>query len=169
MQGGGCKAGQMSFALRPFRSDDAGWLVAQHAAHYSQAEGFDATFGPLVAGIVDAFVRNHDPACEAGWIAHQGDRRLGSIFCVRLDETTAKLRLFYVAAPARGTGVAQALLDTCLGFAAARGYSGMELWTHESHRAAGAIYRRNGFVRTAAEPVHSFGVDLIEETWQIAF
>lgn len=94
---------------------------------------------------------------------------MGCIFCVRKDDSTAKLRLFYVVQSARGTGVAQALIDSCLGFARAAGYAGLTLWTHESHAAAGRIYKRNGLIRTRAEPVHSFGVDLIEETWEIAF
>ncbi|WP_108816167.1 GNAT family N-acetyltransferase [Loktanella sp. Alg231-35] len=159
----------MDFDLRPFDAADADWLVSQHATYYAKAEGFDDSFGPLVHRIIEGFVEAHDNTCEAGWIAHQGDQRLGSIFCVRKDDTTAKLRLFYVVQDARGTGVAQALLDQCLGFARAAGYAGLTLWTHESHAAAGRIYTRNGLTRTHAEPVHSFGVDLVEETWQIAF
>lgn len=159
----------MEFALRPFSSADSGWLVDQHAAHYRRVEGFDDSFGPLVAGIVQSFLAQHDPRSEAGWIACQGTDRLGSIFCVRNDAQMVKLRLFYVVENARGTGVAQALLEQCLGFARGAGYKGLTLWTHESHVAAGRIYHRNGFIRTCAKPVHSFGVDLVEETWEIAF
>ncbi len=159
----------MDFALRPFEATDADWLVTEHARHYAQAEGFDDTFGPLVHSIVADFLNAHDPKAEAGWVAQRGGVRLGSIFCVRLDAATAKLRLFYVMQDARGTGVAQALLDQCLGFARNVGYAGLTLWTHESHAAAGRIYKRNGFTRTHAVPVHSFGVNLVEETWQIAF
>jgi len=157
----------MNYKLRPFTAADADWLVAEHARHYAEAEGFDATFGPLVAEIIAAFLESHNPGREAGWIAADGDARLGSIFCVGLDEDTAKLRLFYVRPEGRGTGIAQALLDQCLRFARDVGYREMTLWTHESHRAAGGIYRRNGFVRVAAKPVQSFGVDLVEETWAI--
>ena len=159
----------MTYAIRPFAATDAAWLIAEHARHYAEAEGFDDTFGPLVSRIVTDFLTAHDARREAGWIAHDGDRRLGSIFCVRLDAQTAKLRLFYVVREGRGTGIAQGLLTTCLEFAKAAGYHGLTLWTHESHRAAGAIYRRNGFDRVAAKPVHSFGVDLVEETWRIQF
>ncbi len=159
----------MDFVLRPFDAADADWLIARHAAHYAQAEGFDDTFGPLVASIIAAFLADHDPLREAGWIAQSGDTRLGSIFCVRLDDATAKLRLFYVVPAARGLGVAQSLLDQCLGFARQAGYAGLTLWTHESHKAAGRIYTRNGLTRSHAVPVHSFGVDLVEETWQITF
>ena len=159
----------MDFKLRPFDATDAEWLIGQHADHYARVEGFDDTFGPLVESIVQAFLGQHDASAEAGWIAANGDTRLGSIFCVRCDEATAKLRLFFVRDAARGTGVAQGLLDQCLGFARSAGYAGLTLWTHESHAAAGRIYKRNGLTRTRAEPVHSFGVDLVEETWQIAF
>lgn len=159
----------MEFAIKPFGREDASWLIDEHANHYASVEGFDETFGPLVAEILSQYFAHHDPTCEAGWLAHAGETRLGSIFCVRLSQTTAKLRLFYAVPAARGTGIAQALLTECLGFAKDAGYDGMTLWTHESHRAAGGIYRRNGFARTAAKPVHSFGVDLIEETWQIQF
>ena len=159
----------MDYNIRPFHADDADWLVRQHAAHYAQAEGFDGSFGPLVEGIIAGFLAEHDPVREAGWIAQRENQRLGSIFCVQLTAETAKLRLFYLVPEARGTGAAQALLDTCLQFARDAGYAGLTLWTHESHAAAGRIYKRNGFSRTDAKPVHSFGVDLVEETWEIAF
>ena len=159
----------MTYSIRPFSSDDADWLIRQHADHYAKAEGFDDTFGPLVASIIQDFLERHDPKSESGWVAHDGDMRLGSIFCVRNGDQTAKLRLFYLVPEARGTGAAQALLDRCLTFARTAGYRDMTLWTHESHVAAGKIYARNGFARVSAKPVHSFGVDLVEETWQISF
>jgi GNAT superfamily N-acetyltransferase len=161
--------GAMNFHLRSFAASDADWLVTEHGKHYTEHEGFDASFAPLVASILAEFVDQGDVAGQAGWIAHNGSDRLGSIFCVRNDERMAKLRLFFVVQQARGTGAAQALLDQCLQFARDSGYAGLTLWTHESHRAAGAIYSRNGLMRVDAKPVHSFGRDLIEETWQITF
>lgn len=159
----------MEFDLRPFVAADTDWLVDQHATYYAKAEGFDDSFGPLVRSILEDFLSLHDDTCEAGWIADRDGQPFGSIFCVRKTKNTAKLRLFYVVQDARGTGVAQALLDQCLGFARDAGYAGLTLWTHESHAAAGRIYTRNGLTRTRAEPVYSFGVDLVEETWEIAF
>jgi GNAT superfamily N-acetyltransferase len=154
--------------LRDLRPGDAGWIVMRHAELYTRDEGFDASFEPLVARILADFLDAHDPARERGWIAEGPDgRRLGSIFCVRLDDTTAKLRLFLVEPEARGTGLAQRLLAACLGFARNAGYARLTLWTHESHRAACALYARTGFRLTAARPVRSFGQDLVEQTWDI--
>jgi GNAT superfamily N-acetyltransferase len=154
-------------ALRHYAPSDRDWLVDRHQTHYRDAEGFDDTFGPLVGGILDAFSAQHDPTCERGWIAQQGSTRLGSIFCVRLDETTAKLRLFLLVPEVRGTGLGKTMLQTCMAFAKGAGYGRMSLWTHESHRAAGALYRSHGWSLDSSTPVQSFGQDLVEQMWSI--
>lgn len=155
--------------IREFRASDTDWLVEQHGTQYAEAEGFDDTFGPLVASILDAFNADHDSTCERGWIAEENGKRLGSVFCVRLNEDTAKLRLFLLTPQARGKGLGRILLAHCMGFAQRAGYAGMQLWTHESHRAACALYAKTGWQLTDSKPVHSFGCDLVEQTWVIRF
>jgi len=153
--------------LRPFTPEDADWLVRQHADIYAAEEGFDDSFGALVASILRDFIRDHDPLAERGWIAQQGAQRLGSIFCVRQADGIAKLRLFLLVPQARGLGLGKRLLEACMGFARTAGYREMRLWTHESHRAACALYAASGWRMVEAKPVHSFGVDLVEQSWQI--
>ncbi len=156
-----------TIALHPFTPNDAEWLIAQHEALYASDEGFDATFGALVRGIVEGFIADHDPEAERGWIAWQGQRRVGSIFCTRHDAQSAKLRLFLIVPEARGKGLGHRMLDQCMAFARACGYVRMQLWTHESHRAACALYASHGWRLTASHPVRSFGVDLVEQSWEI--
>lgn len=152
--------------LDDLRIGDAGWLIQRHAELYAQDAGFDASFEPLVARILADFLDAHDPARERGWIARAGDRRLGSIFCVQgPDAATAKLRLFLLEPEARGLGLGYRLLHTCLDFARGAGYGRITLWTHESHRAACALYARNGFACVTSTPVRSFGQDLVEQQW----
>ncbi|WP_425099800.1 GNAT family N-acetyltransferase [Tropicibacter sp. S64] len=158
----------MTVTLDPFSPEDIGWLVEQHGTHYAQAEGFDSSFGALVASILRDFAAGHDPSRERGFIAWEDGVRLGSIFCVRLDEETAKLRLFFLKPEARGKGLGKRLLHANMAFARAAGYRKMVLWTHESHRAACALYAATGWTLTRSEPVHSFGVDLVEQAWEIA-
>jgi GNAT superfamily N-acetyltransferase len=153
--------------LRRFEASDRDWLVAQHEIQYAQAEGFDASFGVLVAEIVDAFLSDHDPAIEAGWIACEDGQRLGSIFCVGLTEQTAKLRLFLLVPDARGKGLGHMMLNHCMRFARKSGYTDMQLWTHESHRAAGALYAKNGWMLGQTKDVVSFGKPNIEQHWHI--
>ncbi|AXI45963.1 GNAT family N-acetyltransferase [Sulfitobacter sp. SK012] len=155
--------------IRRFLATDRDWLVEAHGTHYARDEGFDASFGVLVAQIIDGFIDGHDAEDEAGWVAWRGDQRLGCIFCVRLGPETAKLRLFLLEPKARGLGLGRQMLATCMGFAKQRGYLGMQLWTHESHRSAGALYERNGWTLTNSVPVVSFGQPNIEQTWEITF
>lgn len=156
-------------ALRLFTADDRNWLVGRHRVLYQAAEGFDASFGDLVGEILDDFIANHDPNREAGWIAEQDGKRLGSIFCVALDDKTAKLRLFLLTPDARGKGLGRQMVRHCMGFAETRRYEGMRLWTHESHNAACALYLDFGWSLELAKPVRSFGQDLVEQHWSYRF
>ncbi|WP_306006086.1 GNAT family N-acetyltransferase [Aquicoccus porphyridii] len=153
--------------LRNLEIGDAGWLIEQHGMLYARDEGFDRTFEALVAEVLADFIRHHDPACERAFIAEENGTRLGSIFCVRNDEQTARLRLFLLMPEVRGRGLGRYLLDTCMGWARDRGYRRMRLSTHESHRAACALYARAGWRCVASKPVRSFGVDLVEQDWEI--
>ena len=42
------------------------------------------------------------------------------------------------------------------------------LWTNRNLLAARGIYRQRGYVLTGSEPHHSFGHDLVGETWELA-
>jgi len=161
--------GMSAIELTPYTVTDHDWLVQQHSTLYTRFEGFDDTFGPLVDSILTDFEAEHDPLCEIGWIAREGDTRLGSIFCVKVDAQTAKLRLFLLVPEARGKGLGRLLLQRCMEFAKEQGYQRMSLWTHESHVAACRLYEQNGWACTSSKPVTSFGVQLIEQQWEIAF
>lgn len=153
--------------LHRFGRADRDWLIDQHSAHYALEEGFDDTFGPMVARIVDDFLATHDPSCEKGWMAKQGEERLGCIFCVRVNDQTAKLRLFMVVPQARGMGLGRQLVETCMAFARSAGYLDMQLWTHQSQVAAGALYAKTGWTLVESRRAHSFGKENIEETWTV--
>lgn len=154
--------------LRDLMPGDSGWLVQQHGELYQRDEGFDHRFEALVAEILADFIRNHDPKNERGFIAERDGQRLGSVFCVRKDAETAKLRLFILVPEARGLGLGRQLLEACMDYARARGYRRMVLWTHKSHNAACALYAKYGFEITSETEVNEFGVDLISQNWEIA-
>ncbi len=135
-------------------------MVHRHGALYAQEYGWDETFEALVAEIVAGFARAHDPQREACWVADQ-DGVVGSVFLVRADDHTAKLRLLYVEPRARGSGLGRTLVETCVEFARRAGYRRITLWTNDVLVAARRIYQGVGFRLVQAEPHNSFGHDLV--------
>lgn len=155
--------------IRPLgQPGDLGWVVMAHGEVYASEFGWDTTFEDLVARIVADYAADHEPTREAAWIAEVGDRRVGCIFCVAGDDaTTAKLRILLVHPDARGQHLGGRLVDTCVEFARAAGYERMCLWTNDPLRAARRIYLQRGFILTAEEPHHSFGVDMVGQTYEL--
>jgi GNAT superfamily N-acetyltransferase len=159
--------------IRPLgRPGDLGWVVMAHGEVYSAEFGWDIGIEALVARIVADFAAEPDPAWEAAWIAELDGRRAGCIFCVqdpssKDQDRTAVLRILLVDQQARGHRLGALLVDTCLDFARQAGYRRMRLWTNHPLAAARRIYLERGFTLTTEEPHHSFGVDLIGQTYEL--
>ena len=156
------------FVLRAHRPGDMDWIVRRHGALYARQNGWDASFETLVGDICAAFERDFDPSREHCWIAEMDGRRVGSIALARDgEEGVAKLRLLLVEEEARGYGLGSRLVDECHRFARAAGYRKMRLWTTDQQDAARRIYRNKGYAQVAEEPVHAFGKDMVNETWEM--
>jgi len=155
------------FLLRSHRPGDIGWVISSQAKAYAEEYGWDISYEALVAEICAQFIRNYDAAREHCWIAETAGEPLGSIFLVNGGNDIAKLRLLLVEKKARGLGVGRALVEECIRSARARGYRTMTLWTQSVLLAARGIYQAAGFHRVKEEPHHSFGVDLVGETWEM--
>jgi DNA-binding MarR family transcriptional regulator/GNAT superfamily N-acetyltransferase len=154
-----------AYLLRAPRPGDLGWVIQRQAAGYAAEYGWDETYEALVARIIADYVDGHDPAREAAWIAEADGQRVGSILCVRKSDTVAQLRLLYVDPAARGLGIGSKLVEECLRFARAAGYTEMTLWTNSVLEQARRIYQRTGFTLAGEEAHHSFGADLVGQNW----
>jgi GNAT superfamily N-acetyltransferase len=149
------------------RPGDLGWVVMAHGEVYAAEFGWDGTFEALVARIVADYAGAHDPRREAAWIAELDGRRVGCVFCVAADETTAQLRILLVHPEARGHHLGSRLTATCVDFARAAGYERIKLWTNDCLVAARRIYLAGGFRLVEEEPHTSFGADLIGQVYEL--
>lgn len=155
------------YLLRPHQPGDMGWIVHRQAILYAEEYGWDGTYEGLAAEVVAQFIKNYDPNRERSWLAEKDGERVGAVFVAKESDTVAKLRLLHVEAEARGLGIGKRLVAECVRFARQAGYQKMTLWTQSILHAARHIYKDAGFQVVREEKHHSFGKDLMAETWEL--
>lgn len=155
--------------IRPLdRPGDLGWVVQAHGEVYAQEFGWDTSFEALVARIVADFATSGDGR-RAAWMAEVDGVRAGCVFCVPgPDDDTAVLRILLVHPAGRGRGLGGRLVDACVAHARAAGFGRLRLWTNDVLVAARGIYLDRGFVLVDQAPHHSFGVDLVGQTYELS-
>ena len=154
--------------IRGLQAGDLGWIIHRQAVLYTKEYGWNHEYEALVARILADFIEAFDPAHDGAWIAEMNGRIVGSVFLVHGDRPKlGKLRLLYVEQEARGTGVGARLVNACIERARAVGDDQLTLWTNSVLTAARRLYERAGFKLIDEAPHHSFGADLIGQTWEL--
>lgn len=154
--------------LHGLKPGDLGWIIHRQAVLYAGEYGWNSDYEALVARILADFAASFDPAHDAAWVADIDGRIAGSVFLVRADQPRlGKLRLLYVEPWARGAGIGAKLVDACIDRARAAGDERLTLWTNSVLTAARRIYEHAGFRLVGEAPHHSFGKDLVGQTWEL--
>jgi GNAT superfamily N-acetyltransferase len=148
------------------RPGDLGWVLMAHGERYAEEHGWaiDATTAPIIADYAVSAV----PGRDAAWIAELDGVRVGSVFCIHADATTARLRLLLVDPAARGLGLGRALVDRCVAFARDAGYRRLVLWTNEPLATARRVYLAAGFTLVDEEPHADFGHEVLGQSYELA-
>ncbi len=168
--------------LRPLEIGDLGWILRRHGELYAAEFGWDASFEGFCAQIVAEYVtlRDRYPGRAAAWIAEVDGGPAGSVSCVPDlpgppglpggpgapdGGTTARLRLLLVEPRARGRRLGARLVDRCLDFARAAGYTRIVLLTYDQLAAARRVYQAAGFTLDSEHPEDAFGQHMMSQTW----
>ena len=155
------------FTLREHRAGDMGWIVSRQSALYADEYGWTTEYEALSAEIVAQFLKTFDAARERCWIAEREAAPVGAVLIVKQSDAVARLRLLHVERAARGLGIGTRLVDECIRFARAAGYEKITLWTQSNLLAARHLYEAAGFSCVSKQPHHSFGKNLVAETWEL--
>ena len=165
---GAAPSPQLPYILRPHQPGDMGWIVHRQALLYAQEYGWSGEYEALIARITADFIEHFDPKRERCWVAERDGEIVGSVFAVRDPERdgVAKLRLLYVEPSVRGLGIGTRLVQEVTRFARQAGYHTLTLWTNSVLVSARRIYEAEGYTLVSEQPHHSFGRDLVGQTWE---
>jgi DNA-binding MarR family transcriptional regulator/GNAT superfamily N-acetyltransferase len=156
-----------AFGVRIWRTGDMGLLASRQSILYREDYGWGRGLEANIAETVGAFVANFKEGRDQAWIAEVAGAMAGSILLSDEGDGLCRLRLFYVEPMARGRGIGDALVRTCLAFARETGYRAMTLWTHAVLTRARRIYAGHGFEIVATAMHEDFGKPELGETWRL--
>ncbi len=153
--------------IRTFRIGDLPMVAARQSLLYEASHGWGRGLEVNECEVIAAFLRNFKPGREQAWIAEVDGALAGAVLLTDEGDGMSRLRLLYVEPFARGRGIGDRLVETCIAFARAAGYRTMTLWTHTVLESARRIYAAHGF-RLVSTAVHeTFGAPVEGETWRL--
>jgi ribosomal protein S18 acetylase RimI-like enzyme len=131
---------------RELRPGDLGRIVAHHGAVYLPEYGLDSTFEAHVGASVAAAGKRGFPREREGiWIVEVDGNHAGSVALTDEGDGLAALRWVVLDPALRGQGLGHRLIGEVLDEAEAFGYEVIGLETFSELRAAGHLYRSQGF------------------------
>jgi GNAT superfamily N-acetyltransferase len=135
--------------LRAGRDDDAASFIALIGACWAEYPGCVMDLDGEVPEL-RALATYYARPGGALWAAEQDGAVIGMVATRPLEGGAWELCKMYVAASARGAGVAQTLIDAAESHASARGATEMRLWTDTRFDRAHRFYEKSSYVRRGA-------------------
>lgn len=151
-----------SVTFREFRTADREWVAAANIRHYTELEGFDASFARAVDSALDMLVAGRNDEGSKFLIAERTDASTpaGCIFFSAETPETGRIRLFYLEEALRGRGVGKHMLDRIRDHACRHAFNSIRVSTFDRHEAACRLYRIAGFRGIERDSAVAFGQNM---------
>jgi GNAT superfamily N-acetyltransferase len=133
----------MTPVIRAFRPEDKPGVLAIIKSVYDDYN-YIIDFDHFEADLVDAQSTYQDAGGEF-WVADDGGRIAGCVGVLPHDGDECELKRLYVGKSYRRRGLATRLLATAQGWAMAKGFRRMVLWSDVLLAAAHTLYLKKGF------------------------
>ncbi|MBM6405583.1 GNAT family N-acetyltransferase [Phycicoccus sp. CSK15P-2] len=155
-------------ALRVERVTEDSWRAyrdVRQASLLDSPRAFWTTYAESAAR-TDEEWRERAASTGLTWLAWHAERPVGTVglwHAPHLADDEVHLVGMWVAAPARGTGAADALVDTALAEARRQGWTRVLLDAARENGRAARFYRRRGFVPTGETGTMPWDPTCVEE------
>jgi DNA-binding MarR family transcriptional regulator/GNAT superfamily N-acetyltransferase len=155
------------YTLRSHKPGDIGYIIYRHGVVYANEYQLDETFEAYVAKYMAEFIENYNHTKDNLWIVEKGNQIVGSIAIVKVEDTVAQLRWYFVEPHSRNKGIGTKLMHEALSFCRHTGYQKVVLGTISDLEIARKMYSKNGFRLISSKKHRIWGQELTEEEWEL--
>lgn len=149
------------------RPGDLGYIVYLHGSMYGEEYQYGISFETYVAKGMYEFYSQYDPDKDRVWICEDNGHIIGFLLGMHRDEQTVQLRFFILLPGYRGMGLGKKLMELFMEYLREKKYNRCYLWTTNQQATAAFIYKRLGFALTEEKPSNDFGIELVEQRYDL--
>jgi len=160
----------VNYTIRPYRKGEENYVADVHERVYRQEYNWSDIFIAFAKQVVYDFAALPESEHAKMWVADVEGQPVGSIMLQEEETGLGHLRLFILEKEYRGTGIADALLETAMEHAKAWHFNHIYLSTAEPLTAARKKYAALGFAITRIEEMTDWtndGTVIREEFWEM--
>lgn len=148
-----------------FRREHIDEVVRLHREVYEKEYGYGEGFIEYVSEGLLEFFAGYDPSKDRVWICEKSGTMIG--FLLGMDRgNTNQLRYFVIDSGYRGMGLGKRLMSEYIKWVKERSYVTSYLWTTSELEAAGALYKRSGFILSEEIESERFGKKVMEQKYE---
>ena len=154
--------------IRPYKEDDIKYVIDRQLSLYESERQFTTQIWKdyLTEGVI-SLIKKFDKEKDCMLILECNGNPMGCIAITHVQDKIAQLRYFFLEPELRGLGAGTKLLNKALDFCREKNYVHVFLWTVSAQESARQLYKKAGFKITETNENKDWGVQVLEEKWDM--